>query len=218
MWMDEELFELKERISRFSDEELLNIVEVDWKDYRKEALEFAKNELTRRGISFEPARKGNELLSGKAGEGAAGWAETCARCGGKTRPGVLIDTREIIILFTDRDEQRFIEVYTCGQCGHVQIVVDFETEIAKHGLEVGAKDVKPEESEAEHRCPRCGWAPDPAVEWYCDKCDSYWNTFKTHGCCPTCNYQWTETCCDNCGECSKHEDWYVKVRPGGTAG
>jgi rubrerythrin len=220
MWMDEQLFELKERICRLSDEELLNIVEVDWKDYRKEALGFAKNELARRGITFEEAKKGDELLSGKAREGAAaGWAETCARCAGKTRPGVLVDGREIIIFFTDRDEQRFIEVYACSQCGQAQVVADFETEIAQHGLEVGAADrvgaqgVKPEESEAKHRCPCCGWEPDPAVEWYCDKCGCYWNTFKTHGRCPTCNYQWAETGCDNCGEWSKHEDWYVKARP-----
>ena len=218
MWMDEQLFELKERISRLSDEELLNIIEVDSEDYRKEALGFAKSELARRGITYKEVRKGDELLSGKAPEGDA--AETCARCGGQTRPGRLFDRGEIIIRFTDRDERRFIEVYACSQCGQVQVVADFETEIAQHGLEVGAADrasaqgVKPEESEAQYRCPRCGWAPDSEVEWYCDKCGCYWNTFKTHGRCPTCNYQWAETGCENCGEWSKHEDWYVKAKPG----
>ena len=221
MWMDEKLFELKERISRLSDEELLNIVEVDSEDYRKEALAFAKNELARRGITFEEASKGDELLSRSAREDAAAWwPETCARCGGQTRSGRLFDRREIIILFTDKDEQRFIDVYACIQCGQAQVVVDFETEIAQHGLEVGAADrasaqgVKPEESEAQYRCPRCGWVPGAEVEWYCDKCGSYWNTFETHGRCPTCNHQWTETGCDNCGEWSKHEDWYVKAKPG----
>ena len=39
---DEELSELKDRISQMSDRELLQIVEVEYNDYRKEALEFAQ--------------------------------------------------------------------------------------------------------------------------------------------------------------------------------
>jgi hypothetical protein len=62
-----------------------------------------------------------------------------------------------------------------------------------------------------HRCPRCLWAPDGCAEWYCDKCGCRWNTFETHGRCPKCSFEWTETQCGDCGEWSAHESWYVKA-------
>lgn len=137
MWMDEKMAALKERISGMSDEELLNVVEVEFNDYRKEAINFAKQELTRRGVEFE--EPGNEeILTGEeevvTGESANSqvdttWAETCIRCGGKTRPGVLLEDKEITIFFTDKDEQRFLEVYACRNCGHVQVAVDYESEV-----------------------------------------------------------------------------------------
>ncbi|HEX8888340.1 MAG TPA: zinc ribbon domain-containing protein [Pyrinomonadaceae bacterium] len=46
-----ELQELKEWISTQSDKYLLKIVNVDSKDYRKEAVEFARGELEKRGLS-----------------------------------------------------------------------------------------------------------------------------------------------------------------------
>ncbi|PYP83658.1 MAG: hypothetical protein DMF61_22575 [Blastocatellia bacterium AA13] len=49
--------ELKERMSKLSDEELLNIVEVESHDYRKEALDYAKVELAARGIEFQEAQE-----------------------------------------------------------------------------------------------------------------------------------------------------------------
>jgi hypothetical protein len=210
MWMDEQISKLKKKISDLSDEELLKMVEVDFKDYRKEALEFAKDELTRRGIEFGDA---NKRSPEKAREDAAARTETCSRCGGEARPGVLVDYREIIIVFTDKNEQRFVEVYACSRCGHVQMVVDFETEI-EHYERIERTKGDENESEAKYRCPQCGWEPDAEAEWYCDKCGHYWNTFETHGRCPKCNYQWTKTACDNCGELSDHEAWYVKAKQG----
>ncbi|MEK6287247.1 MAG: hypothetical protein AABO57_16020 [Acidobacteriota bacterium] len=47
MFMDEELNELKDRISQMSDRELLQIVEVEYADYRKEAIQFAEAELAK---------------------------------------------------------------------------------------------------------------------------------------------------------------------------
>jgi len=44
--------ELRERISKLSDEELLEMVERKSGDYRKNALDYASEELTSRGISF----------------------------------------------------------------------------------------------------------------------------------------------------------------------
>jgi rubrerythrin len=207
MWMDEQMSALKERISRLSDEELLQIVEIEFRDYRQEALAFAKHELTRRGIEFEEPNNKKARPPEKASQGVTTWAATCARCGGKARLAVLFGNTEAVIFFADRDEQRFLEVYVCSQCGQVQVAVDFETELDGY-----RRDVSTEGSEAKHRCPHCGWEPDPTAEWYCDKCGCYWNTFQTGGRCPKCNYQWTETGCDSCGKWSDHKDWYVKAR------
>src|ERR1700742_1101619 len=133
MWMDEQAAELKKRISSLSDRELLNIVEVNFKDYRSEAVNFARQELTRRGIEFEEQKSGraaSEEASQEAGalEGSPAWGRACIRCGGKTRPGMMVGTKEIIVYFTDRNEQRFLELYACSQCGHTEMVTNFETE------------------------------------------------------------------------------------------
>jgi|GEM_PF-3482908 len=45
--------ELQEKISRMSDDELLNMIEVDFADYRQDALDFARAELTARGINLD---------------------------------------------------------------------------------------------------------------------------------------------------------------------
>jgi len=57
MSIDEESRDLKERTSKLSDEELLNMVEVEAHEYRKEALDYAKAELLVRGIQFQENRK-----------------------------------------------------------------------------------------------------------------------------------------------------------------
>jgi hypothetical protein len=131
MWMDEQTGEIKDRMSRLSDEELLDIVEVEFNDYRKEALEFARQELTRRGIRFEEPETGREENTDQAACASVNtsWAETCARCGGKTRQGVLLENKEITLFLTDRDEHRFLEVYACRKCGYVQLAADFDTDV-----------------------------------------------------------------------------------------
>lgn len=48
--MNTETTELKDRISKLSDEELLKMVSVNSADYRKEALDFAIEELAKRGL------------------------------------------------------------------------------------------------------------------------------------------------------------------------
>jgi hypothetical protein len=131
MWSDEKIKELKERISSLSDEELLNIVEVERDDYRKEAIDFARDELTTRGIGFQGADNEEEVDDEQTtdSEMDTSWATTCERCGGKTRPGMLLEDKEITILFTDKDEHRFLELYACSQCGNVQFAVDFDTDV-----------------------------------------------------------------------------------------
>src|SRR4249920_2357445 len=51
--MDDQKRELKERMSRMSDDELLNMVEVDFADYRQDALDVARSELLSRGINLD---------------------------------------------------------------------------------------------------------------------------------------------------------------------
>lgn len=133
MWMDGQLKELKEKISGLSDDELLNIVEVEFDDYRKEAIDFARAELMARGIDFEEPSSGPvaESFSQNADEAVAPVRRVliCATCGGQTRLGVLLAESEIIIIFSDTDEQRFVEVHACVRCGRIQLMVDLETEV-----------------------------------------------------------------------------------------
>jgi hypothetical protein len=163
----------------------------------------------KRGIRFEEPDNENELPSEKSSKVKG--ITPCTRCGGKARLGMLFDKKEIIIVFSDNDEKRFLEICACRQCGNVNVTVDFETEVERYG-----RDIKTNGSEAKYRCSHCGWEPDQAEEWYCDKCGCYWNTFQTDGRCPKCNHQWTQTACNNCGEWADHEDWYVETKQGDT--
>ena len=56
--MSEELKELYFRIIQLSDEELLQMVNVEYDEYRPEALKFAREELNRRGLPIEPLKTG----------------------------------------------------------------------------------------------------------------------------------------------------------------
>jgi hypothetical protein len=72
------------------------------------------------------------------------------------------------------------------------------------------------------RCPVCKWRPDRYSFWICadwaypeyffNGCGMPWNTFETRGLCPGCNYQWKYTSCLECGEWSRHEDWYEEEK------
>jgi hypothetical protein len=58
------------------------------------------------------------------------------------------------------------------------------------------------------RCPRCKWQPRRGDRWSCS-CGHAWNTFDTHGVCPSCATAWRETQCLRCNEWSPHEQWYA---------
>ncbi len=64
------------------------------------------------------------------------------------------------------------------------------------------------------RCPKCTWEPDETCIWVCSVCKTRWNTFDTHGQCPTCSEIYENTQCmrskNGCGQFSPHEDWYVE--------
>lgn len=128
MFMDEELSELKDRISQMSDRELLRIVEVEYDDYRKEALEFAEAELGKRSIPFEkpePAEEAEDADSTAPAESTV----PCAKCGGEMRPGLLFADKELTILFSDSNEERFVQAFVCTACGDIRLVADLETEV-----------------------------------------------------------------------------------------
>jgi hypothetical protein len=58
------------------------------------------------------------------------------------------------------------------------------------------------------RCPLCKWRPRRTDRWGCT-CGHAWNTFDTHGVCPSCSIAWRETQCLRCHEWSPHERWYA---------
>jgi hypothetical protein len=64
-------------------------------------------------------------------------------------------------------------------------------------------------------CPKCAWEPPPSASWKCGPigCGFVWNTFQTHGQCPSCFKQWRETQCLECRVWSPHEDWYHDELP-----
>jgi hypothetical protein len=53
--MSEDLKELYFRIIQLSDDELSQMVNVEYDEYRPEALKFAREEMQRRGLQIEPA-------------------------------------------------------------------------------------------------------------------------------------------------------------------
>jgi hypothetical protein len=127
--MDEQLSELKDRISQMSNEELLRIVEVDYDDYRAEALQFAEEELGKRGIPFErPAPEAKEAEDTDSIV-SPGSNAPCGNCGGMMRSGLLFADKELSIVFGDNNEERFVQALACTACGDIRLVVDLETEV-----------------------------------------------------------------------------------------
>ena len=57
------------------------------------------------------------------------------------------------------------------------------------------------------RCPKCSWKPRAGMSWLCS-CRRTWNTFSTHGICPSCQKQWKDTQCSACHEWSPHIAWH----------
>lgn len=126
---DEELNALKERLSQMSDRELLKIVEEEYGDYRREAIEFAEQELTKRNVPFESPDLDEEADDGDYDSGMNGSTVSCSNCGGKIRAGVLFADKELTVLFHDNNEERFIQVLACTSCGDVRLTVDLFTDV-----------------------------------------------------------------------------------------
>jgi len=130
--MNEGPQELKKRITQLPDEQLLEMVTAEAGNYRQDALEYAKAELTSRGIDFqdssaeaapphdEPERTGLPLNP---------LGPACLVCGGRTRAGTLVAEKEMTIVFSDNREERFVKVNACTQCGQLLLVADYDTDV-----------------------------------------------------------------------------------------
>jgi len=135
---DTDLRRLKENISKLQDEQLVEMVTTAASEYRQEALDYAKAELTSRGIDWDEPVLDEEdetaALTSDAGpkrsQLPAGSAGSCV-CGGKLRIGTLVGEKEMTIVFNDNREERFVLVTACAQCGQVSLLVDYETELEK---------------------------------------------------------------------------------------
>jgi hypothetical protein len=127
-----ELSRLRERISELSDEELRQMVEVDYDDYRPEAIEYAKSQMDARGLRYTspPPTEDEDTDEDEEDEDYELPAPlTCTNCGAGMRLGYLFTERETTIIFADNSEQRFVEMHVCPRCGNVKIVIDMETEV-----------------------------------------------------------------------------------------
>src|SRR5262245_40258954 len=141
--MNENLRRLRERMSSLSNEELLRIVNLDHRDYRPEALEFARAELDARGVVY--GRPKSAKLDGQSQDVAYPSEDRdeesdqeedgesnqrdlaefkpsfCIVCGAETRSGYLFAGRgEMTVVLSDNNEERFVELVACPKCGHVR--------------------------------------------------------------------------------------------------
>ena len=120
--MPDKLRALRKRISKLPYGELLRIVSNDSEGYRAEAVVFAKEELEARGpVSFRE--------HDSEGASAVEQSSRCLRCGGSMRSGLLSAEDELMIIFTDNGEERYLDALACTECGEVRLVVDLETDV-----------------------------------------------------------------------------------------
>ena len=134
-----ELSKLRARIADMSDEELRRMVEIEYDEYRPEAIEYAKTQMDARGLKYTPPPVGgvedpdeedmDEDIEDDEEDGELPPPLTCTNCGANMRLGYLFTEREATIIFADNNEQRFVEVHVCPRCRNVKIVVDLETEV-----------------------------------------------------------------------------------------
>lgn len=130
MWREEQQDSLRERIRQMSDEDLIKMVCEDASQYRQDALQCAEAELAARGIELvdedAPVQEEGEFFHGKKLDESL---LACPVCHSKMRTGYLYGQKEVIIMFTDNSEERFVEVLACSGCGQVRLLVDYETKV-----------------------------------------------------------------------------------------
>jgi hypothetical protein len=147
--MDDDLKAIRDNIATLSDDELERMVTVEAGDYRPQAIELARRELEARGISVSPRGTGPGKQSERAAERTASSGEEaeegpreaadeehssrllCPFCNGPVRRAALLGDNEIIALFRDNDEQRYVDVFVCTRCGEARLVVDLVTPVTE---------------------------------------------------------------------------------------
>jgi hypothetical protein len=133
--MDDELRELRERIAEMSDAELLRLVGKDRREYRAEAIEFAREEINARQAAADSQDDEADDDAADDEDDADGASvpaigrQPCDICGGAMRRGALFADREMTVYFDDTDEERFVEALVCGACGNLRLVVDLDTDV-----------------------------------------------------------------------------------------
>jgi hypothetical protein len=134
--MAEDSHQLKERLIKLSDEQLIEVVLAAPGEYRQEAIDIAKTELKWRNVeipkpeetveaevpaSDDPFRRPRLVVPNPG--------NACIVCGGSLRQGTLVAEKELTVIFGDNHEERFVKVSACTQCGQLSLIVDFDTSV-----------------------------------------------------------------------------------------
>jgi hypothetical protein len=137
--MSDDYQHLKDRLVKLSDEELIEIVKAPPGEYRQDALDIANAELKWRRVEIPDSDEGIEdapagpydpsALGVIQAAREAGSRNGCLFCGGPLRPGTLVAEKELTVVFSDNQEERFVKVNVCTQCGQLSLVVDSETDV-----------------------------------------------------------------------------------------
>jgi hypothetical protein len=136
--MGKEFQELKDRLVKLSDEQLIEMVLAPPGEYRQDALDIANAELKWRRVEIpkpeepEPVTdpvSDDPLLARLGGERQGLSGNVCPVCGGPLRSGTLVAEKELTVVFSDNHEERFVRVNACTQCGQLSLVVDFVTDV-----------------------------------------------------------------------------------------
>jgi hypothetical protein len=134
--MSNDVLELKERISKLSDDQLIDMVTASAGDYRQEALDYAKAELKYRRVDWsQPKSEEVEVEADPVADSAetavAPPGVNCFVCGGRLRQGTLVAEKELTVIFSDNREERFVRVMACVQCGQLSLTADYDTDVER---------------------------------------------------------------------------------------
>jgi len=138
--MSDNFQELKERLIKYSDEQLIEIVLAPPGDYRPDAIDIAKTELKWRKVEIPEPDEPEEEPAAEETYGPtpverfrtvreATGGRGCAFCSGPVVPGTLVAEKELTVVFSENHEERFVKVNVCTRCGQLSLVVDFETDV-----------------------------------------------------------------------------------------
>jgi hypothetical protein len=128
--------ELKQRLSKLSNDELIEMVTVGAPDYRQDALDYAKAELKYRRVDWSDVGHEEEEetevdSSNQPAESASAISPACLACGGTLRAATLVAEKELTVIFSDNREERFVRVMACAQCGQITLIADYENDVAQ---------------------------------------------------------------------------------------